>query len=182
MSDEVETPEVDQENEDLYALLGVTPPEDDDEMDELEQEQDEEIAKANKIEKKLTAKMTDMQKKFDNTILKERIGKFQETASPLEKDLFKTVASDVKRPEDLDEALGLVRKQAKQLEEKTEEYKKQMEETAAQEAARAWGTAPVGTPAPKTVDYEEELMKKIDSGDTHALLVDLIGDDAPWMK
>jgi hypothetical protein len=179
MTDEIENAEV-EEDLDLYDLLGLVPPEEDPEVLEMEAEQDEALAKADKIEKKLSAKMTDMQRTFDANILKERIKNFQNGATSLEKDLFKTIAADVKKPADLDKALGIVKQQAAELQAQTDAYKAQMEQVAAAEAARAWGTGPIGTPTPRSRDAEEEELKKIAAGDTTALLSSLLGDDIPW--
>lgn len=172
------TPEVADEDKSIWELLELEEPAEE-EGEAEQEEQDAEIAKVDKIEKKLSAKMGDMQKKFDNTIMKERVGNFQDSATPLEKDLFKTIAADVKRPEDLDRAITLVRTQAATLQEQTDKYKTQMEKVAEEQAARAWGTGPVGVPSKKSPDYEDVMLKKIESGDMGALLESLLEDNFP---
>jgi hypothetical protein len=175
MSDELENTETPDEDKSIWELLDLDEPEDEGEAEQ--EEQDAEIAKVDKIEKKLSAKMGDMQKKFDNTIMKERVGKFQDGATDLEKDLFKTIAADVKRPDDLDRAIALVKAQAATLQKQTDEYKVQMEKVAEEQASRAWGMGPSGTPTPRTPDYEEVRKKKIAEGDSVAALAALLEDD-----
>lgn len=176
MSDDTDNNETSAEDKSIWELLELDEPEDD-EGEAEQEEQDAEIAKVDKIEKKLSAKMGDMQKKFDNTILKERVGKFQDTATPLEKDLFKTIAADVKKPDDLDRAIALVKSQAATLQQQTDEYKAQMEKDVQEQAARAWGMGPSGTPTPRTPDAQEEVMKRIKAGDNKAALAELLSGD-----
>lgn len=149
-----------------------------DKYSDYEEEADRDVDNSSKMERKLAAKMDDMQKKFDRTILRERVSKFEESADDLQKDLFRTIAADVKDPESFDKAMALVDERYKVMKQKEIEYNKQMEERAAQMAASAWGTGPVGTPSPRTPDYEKEQMARIAAGDEKALFHDLM--DGNW--
>jgi DNA repair exonuclease SbcCD ATPase subunit len=177
MSDE-ETIEQEAPEPTIWELLEMDPPDEEDKYEHLEEEQDEDAGKASKMEKKLSAKMDDMQKKFEQTIMRERITKFEESSDELSKDLFKTIAAEVKDVESLDKAMSLVNERAKKLREEEEKYKTQLEAQVQAQVAQAWGTGPMGTPTPRTKDQEEETLKKIATGDTHALFEDLM--DGNW--
>jgi hypothetical protein len=183
MAEEIENTEVEENLEDdvdLYDLLKIKKPEsEDDGYNDLEDEQEVELAKQDKMEKKLSAKMDDMQKKFENTLVRERVSKFQETADDLQKDLFKTIAGDVKDVESLDKALKLVDDRSKKMRADAEKYRAQLEKQAEAEVSAAWGTGPMGTPTPHTADYEEELYKRVRAGDDQAAFELIIGDDWP---
>lgn len=178
MSEEMENTEATEEEVDsrsIWDILNEDEPKADD-YEEEQEEADEEVVKQTKLEKKLSAKMEGMEKKFEQTMLRERIGKFEAEADELTLDMFKTVASDVKTVEDFDKVMGLVNKQAAELRAKAEKYQKQLEEQAAQQTANAWGTGPIGTPA-RRPDDETELMKKIEGGDSAAALAALLHGD-----
>lgn len=163
----------------IWELLDIEEPEGE-EYEEEQEEQDEEIAKEDKLTKKLSAKMDNMQKKFEQTILRERISKFEESADDLEKDMFKTIASDVKSPEDFDKAIGVVKKQADILRNQAAEYKQKLEQQAEKETAAAWGTGPLGgNPQKRTPDYEEQLMERINRGDDKAAFEAIVGNELP---
>lgn len=168
----------DEEEKSLYEALGLDK-EDEDEYSELAEEEDRKQAKEDKLEKKLSAKVENLQKKFETTLLRERINKFEETSDEVEKDLFRTVAVDIKTLEDFDKAVNVVKKQAASLRKTVEDYKKKLEEKAEEEVSNAWGVGPVGTPQKKTPDEEEEMMKKIYEGDEHAAFLAIVGDDFP---
>jgi hypothetical protein len=164
----------------IWDMLQLEDP-GDDPFEEEEEEQDESDAKTSKIAKKLSAKMDDMSKKFENTILLERTKAFQRGASELEVSLFKTVVSDVKTLADFDKAVALVKDRSVKMQAEADKYLEQMEATAAAQAANAWGTGPVGTPQRRTPDAEEESFKKIQDGDIRELELSL-NEDAPWMQ
>lgn len=180
MSDEetITQEETQEEEKSIWELLDMDDP---NEEKYTEEEDDAEVAaaKADKMERKLSAKMDDMQKKFERTIIRERISKFEETADDLTKDLFKTVASEVKDVESLDKALTLVNDRREKLKKEEEEYKKEMAAKYEQEAAKNWGMGPMGTPTPRSKDEEKEVLEKIAQGDTHALFEDLMVDNWP---
>lgn len=173
MEEEVETTE---EEESIWDIMGMDEPE---EYAEESEDADAEVAKENKMEKKLSAKMDDMQKKFEQTIMRERITKFEESADDLQKDLFKTIAAEVKDVESLDKAMTLVNERSKKLREEEERYKAQLEQQVQEQVAQAWGTGPMGTPSPHTKDEEEQILQKIAAGDVHALYEDLMRDNWP---
>lgn len=183
MAEEIENTEVEENLEDdvdLYDLLKIQKPDaEESEYSDLEEEQEVETAKQDKMEKKLSAKMDDMQKKFEATLVRERVGKFQESADDLQKDLFKTIAGDVKDVESLDKALKLVEDRSKKMRDDAEKYRAQLEKQAEEQVSRAWGTGPMGTPTPHTADYEEELYKRVRAGDDQAAFELIIGDDWP---
>jgi DNA repair exonuclease SbcCD ATPase subunit len=173
-----ETEEMQQEEKSIWELvdeLNKTDEEPDEQYEEEQEEQDEEVAKVTKIEKKLSAKMEDMQNKFEKNLLRERIDKFEAAADEIEKDFFRSVASDIKTLEDFDRSVAQVKKQANAMKETAEKYRKELEE-------RAWGTGPVGTPTKRDTASEEEeaIMAKIRAGDLQATLEALVGDDVPW--
>lgn len=182
MVEDIETEEQEQ-TESLWEILQREQAAEESDDDETpyqaeQEEQDEEAAKQDKLTKKLSAKMDNMQRKFEQTMLRERIAKFEDSADELTLDMFKTVASDVKSLEDFDKALSVVNKQAAQLRKQAEEYKAKLEQQAAQETAAAWGTGPIGTPNKRTVDEVEARQKKIASGDTNAALAALLEGDS----
>lgn len=183
MSEEIENTEVEENLEDdadLYDLLSIKRPDSEEAgYADLEEEQDAEVVKQDKMEKKLSAKIDDMQKKFEATIVHERVSKFQESADDLQKDLFKTIAGDVKDVESLDRAFKLVEDRSKKMREDEKLHRAQLEKQAEDEVGRAWGTGPMGTPTPHTADYEEELYKKVRAGDERAAFELIIGDDWP---
>jgi DNA repair exonuclease SbcCD ATPase subunit len=180
MSDE-ETIEQEAPEPTIWELLEMDPPEgeEEDKYEHLQDDADEDTGKASKMEKKLSAKMDDMQKKFEQTIMRDRITNFEDSADEMHKDLFKAIAGEVKDVESLDKALAEVNKRAEKLKEQEEKYKAQLEAQAQAQVAQAWGTGPMGTPTPRTPDQEEETLKKIAAGDTHALFEDLMTDNWP---
>ena len=158
-----------EEDDDFWSSLGLDNPDDDDSHDDEQSDEDEAIDKIDKTMKKYTSKMEERMKEFDKKLLRERVKKFQESADPVEVDFFKAVASEIASPEEFDKAVALAQKHAKQIKSTAEEYKTKYEEQAKEEAARAWGTGPIGSPTPKPQNYEEERSKKIAKGDTSAL-------------
>lgn len=173
LDDNVEETE---ESQSIWDMLNI----DDPGPEPYEEEQvaaDAEVAKDDKMVKKLTAKMDSMQKKFESTMMKERIGKFQDGADDLEKSLFKTIAADVKDMETLDKAMELVQARAKTMREEAEKYKAQLEKQAEEQVAKAWGTSPTGTPTPRTEDEEKKIAERIAAGDTKAAFMALMEGD-----
>lgn len=174
--------QVEEDDVDLFDILKLARPDSEDDAgayEAEEEEEDEKLAKESKMERKLSAKMDDMQKKLESSLVRERVNKFQESADDLQKDLFKTIAADVKDMESLDEALKLVNSRSKKMMEDAEKYRVQLEKQAEEQVATAWGTGPMGTPTPHTADYEEELMKRVRAGDDKAAFELIIGDDWP---
>lgn len=176
MAEEYDNNEQESEDEDLKDIWAMLNVDDSEEYDELQQDADEEIAKEDKMVKKLSAKMDNMQKKFESTMMKERINSFEKDASDLERGLFKTVAADVKDMSSLDKALGLVRERAAQMTAEAEKYKEQLEKQAQEQVAKAWGTSPVGTPH-RSEDDDKARKEAIAKGDTKAGLAALMEDE-----
>lgn len=174
--EDIETTEDEDTSQSLWEMLKIDDP-GEEPYEELQEEQDKQVAADDKVAKKLAAKMDKMESKFQQTMMQERIKAFQKDASEVAQGLFKTVAGDVKDLETLDKAIELVRQREAKLVEETEKYKAKLEEDAARRVASAWGTSPTG--APRQRDDEEERMKKIAAGDTHALLMDLLEGNLP---
>lgn len=170
-----------EEEKSIWELMELDEPAGDEPYADEQDDADEEIAKQDKMDRKLSAKMEDMQQKLENTIIRDRIGKFQETADDLHKDLFRAVASDVKDVESFDKAMKMVNDRAEKMKAAEEKYKQEMEKRAQEQAATAWGTGPMGTPTPHTADYEEELYKRVREGDEKAAFELIIGDDWPQL-
>jgi hypothetical protein len=177
MAEELDTQQEEQQDEgkSLWEIL-QREQEQENESEEYEDEQDQQ----DELEKKLSAKLDKMNRKFEETMLRERIGKFEESADELTLDMFKTIASDVNTVEDFDRAVGLVAKQAAELRKKAEAYQEQLNKQAEESTAKAWGTGPIGaTPVKRTPDYEEQLMERIKAGDESAAFEAIVGDDLP---
>lgn len=164
----------------IWDMMEVDEP--DDEYEEEQTEQDEETAKLEKLDKKFSAKMDKREKQFEATILREKVGMYEKSASELELDLFKALASDIKTLADFDKAVRVVNARAQKMEAATQKYREQMEAAAAGQAAMAWGTGPVGTPTPKMTDHDKEVLDRIAAGDERALFDALIGDNPPWRQ
>lgn len=174
--EDIETQDDDDTSTSLWDMLKIDDP-GAEPYEELQDEQDQQAAEEDKVAKKLSAKMDKMESKFQQTMMQERVKAFQKDSSDVARGLFKTVASEVKDLETLDKAIELVREREAKLLEETEKYKAKLEAEAAQRVASAWGTSPTG--APRQKDDEEERMKKIATGDTHAMLMDLLDGNLP---
>lgn len=174
MTDEPEITEDATEDKEFWELMGIEG--DDSEGDVVQEQQDEEIAEEDKLVKKLSAKMDGMQKKFEASILRERVKSFESSSNELEQDLFRTIASDVKDVEGFDKAMKLVKERAAKMQAEADKYKEQLERQAEEEVANAWGTGPVGTPTPRNVN-EDERKKRIEAGDNKAALAALLEND-----
>lgn len=172
----IEETEETEEETDIWKLLDLEDP--GDEPYEAEQtEADEEVAKEDKMVKKLSSKLDNMQKKFETTMMHERISKFQDSSDDLERDLFKTIASDVKDMETLDKAMALVKSRAAKLREEADKYRQSLEKKAEEQVASAWGTGPIGTPARRSDTDAKDLETKIAEGDVKAAFQALYEDD-----
>ncbi len=180
MSDEI-TPPVDEEQS-IWEVLGIEEPADDEE-DESYQEEEEEAAveaeREDKLSKKLTARVDNLQKKFDTTMVQNAKDKFLANSSPLEKDLFKTVSADIKDMETLARMAQMVKDKAKSMGAEMERYEQEAKLDAAAKARVAWGVTgnPVGVIAPAVSDEEKALAERIAKGDSGAAMRALFGDD-----
>lgn len=185
MAEELENIQEDEQQDEGKSLWEILQREqqgqnEEEEYEAEQEEQDEEIAKENKLEKKLSAKLDKMNQKFEQTMLRERISKFESEADELTLDMFKTIAADVNSVEDFDKAVGLVNKQAAELRKKADEYQQKLNEQAEQQVGKAWGTGPIGaSPVRRTPDYEEQLMERIKQGDDRAAFEAIVGMDLP---
>lgn len=177
--EDIQTGEDDDTSTSLWDMLKIDDP-GAEPYEELQDDADEQQAKDDKVTQKLAAKMDKMESKFQQTMMQERIKAFQKDSSDVAVGLFKTVASEVKDLETLDKALELVRDREAKLTEEAEKYRLRLEQEAQRKVESAWGTGPIAT-APRTHDEEEERMKKIAAGDSHALLEDLMEGNWPGM-
>jgi cysteinyl-tRNA synthetase len=166
MADE-ETRDETVDTDTIWQRLGVTDP--DEEFVEEEEAAEEEAVKEDKLDKKLSSRVDNLEKKFRQERLAQAKEKFLESADPLEKDLFKAISGDVKDPEALDHAIELVKARAEKMKETEAAAKEQLE--------RSWGVANPGHAAKPSEDEEKRLAERIASGDTKAGFAALIGDD-----
>jgi hypothetical protein len=164
--DEVESTEVEESSESIWAKLGITDP--DTEFEAEEEVAEAEAEKEDKVAKKLANRVDDLERKFRQGKLQEAKDKFLETADPLEADLFKAVGSDAKDPEALDHAITLVKEKAAQMKETIEK-------------AEAEGTANPGQMAQPTDDEQKAQAEAIAKGDTKAGFAAIMGDD-PFLQ
>lgn len=181
MSDESTQPVEETEEESIWSVLGIEEPEDDGNEFEAEEEEAEEVAvKEDKLAKKLTARVDNLQKKFDSTTLQNAKDKFLASADELEKDLFKTVSSDIKGMGDLARMATMVREKSKVMRAQMEQYEQEAKLDAAAKARVAWGVSgsPVGTVAPAPTDEEKIIAERIAKGDTQAALAALMHGDS----
>jgi len=179
MTEEAAQPEEEQE-ESIWSVLGIEEPEDDAEEYEAEEEEAEVVAeKEDKLAKKLSARVDNLQKKFDTTMVQNAKEKFLSGANELEKDLFKTVSADIKDMESLARMAGMVREKSKVMQKEMEKYEQEAKVDAAAKARVAWGVSgsPVGVVAPAPTDEEKIIADKIAKGDSRAALAALMDGD-----
>ena len=171
MADE-ETSALEQEDRSIWETIGMDPPEE----DEFETETVEAEAEAeddDKLAKKLSNRVDNLEKKFRQERLQQIKEKYLENAEPLERDLFKAIAGDVKDPETLDHAITLVRERAEQMKKTQEQY----EAEARKQVEKSWGVANPGqTPAPSE-DEEKSQQEAIANGDSKAAFAALMSDE-----
>lgn len=167
------------DEESVWDILGLEDPAKEDaseEYEELQDEMDDEISKEEKVNRKVSAKFDEMQKKFDNTMLKMNTEKFLANATEMEVDLFKAVAGDVHDPETLDKVVSMVREKAAKLEEATRKYEEELSKQAEQKVQSAWGL-PVGVAKTSDEEEKDDTMERVAAGDSKAALHALFGDD-----
>lgn len=187
MADEYENENTNTESssddEDIWGMLGISENDLDDEYDSMQSDEDDEINRIDKTMKKYTSKMDERMKELDRKLLHERVNSFQKEADPVTLDFFKAVASDITTPEEFDKAVSLARKNAERIKAEAEKWKSKAQEEAREEAARAWGTGPIGNPAArKTPDYEKQRSEKIAKGDIAALTEALLEFTPPTVR
>lgn len=165
--------------ESVWDMLGIEDPEkqnSEDQYEEIQEEMDEEISHEQKVNRKISAKFDEMQKKFDNTMLKMNTEKFLSNASEMEVDLFKSVAGEVHDPETLDQVISMVRERAAKLEEATKRYEEELNKQAEQRVQSAWGL-PVGVAKTSDSEEKDDTMERVARGDSKAALHALFHDD-----
>jgi len=181
VTEEAAQPVEEQEEESIWKVLGIEEPEDDAGEYEAEEEEAEvEAEKEDKLAKKLSARVDNLQKKFDTTTLQNAKEKFIASSNELEKDLFKTVSADIKDMESLARVAGMVRDKSKVMQSEIEKYQQEAKVDAAAKARVAWGVSgsPVGVVAPAPSDEEKLLAERIAKGDSKAALQSMFGNDS----
>jgi len=172
-----ETQEVEVEAEEttdsIWAKLGITDP--DDEVSQEEEQAEVEAEKEDKMLKKISAKVDDLDKKFREEKLQQEKARFLDDASidELEKDLFRGVEGMVRDPESLARAIELSKKLADKQRAKMEEY----EAGAKAQVEKSWGVVNPGRMAQPTDDEAKKISDAIAAGDTVAGLHAIMGDD-----
>ena len=170
--DDVETTEEAEETTDsIWAKLGITDPDDDHDAESDEAEASAE--KEDKLDRKLSSRVDDLEKKFRQGKLQEAKTKFLADADPLEADLFKAIVGDVKDPETLDHGITLVRERSAAMKATMEKA----EEEAREQVAKSWGVANPGRTPQPTDDEKKKLEEAIAKGDTRAGLAAIMSDD-----
>ena len=171
MAEDVETTESEESTDSIWQKLGITDP---DEQHEDEAEFAEADAeKEDKLSRKLSTRVDDLEKKFRQGKLQEAKDKFLDSADPLEADLFKAIVGDVKDPETLDHAITLVRERSAQMKETMEKA----ESEAREQVQKSWGVANPGQMAQPTDDEKKKIEDAIAKGDTRAGLAAIMSDD-----
>lgn len=157
--------EVEQTEETIWERLGIPAPDESEPYEELAEEAEAEAEEEDKLARKISSKVDDLQKKFDRQMLEQRRDKFLEKADPVERDLFKAIAGDVKDPASLDHAIELVAAKAKAMKEQMERYEEQMKA----EAAKAWGVTPGKASGGIEQDELDKIEARAKAGDTSAM-------------
>lgn len=180
MADEETAPESEDERN-IWQILGVEEPaEDEEEPYAAEAEAvEKEAEQEDKLLRKVDKRVNDLQKKFEATQLTAAKDRFMAAASPLEQELFKAVASDVKDMSELARVAEVVQNRAKIVQKQVEEYEQEAKVEAAAKAHLAWGVqgAPIGG-APSQTDEDKDLMERVRKGDSKAGMKAMFGDDS----
>jgi hypothetical protein len=156
----------------IWAKLGITDP--DEQYAEEETEAEAEAEKEDKLAKKLTSRIDNLEKKFRQDRLQQAQAKFLEGCDPLERDLFKTIAGDVKDPETLDHAITLVKARSDEMRKRIEDAEKE----ARDQVQRSWGVANPGRAAQPSEDEAKRQSEAIAGGDTRAGFAAIMDGDS----
>lgn len=148
----------------------------DDNYEEIQEDMDEEIAVETSAMKKIAHNMDEMQKKWDRNMLQTRTEKFLNSASDMEKDLFKAAAHDIKDIKTLDRVMDMVKNRAAEMDAQMKKYEEELAKEAEKRVQTAWG-APVGTGTSFDKEGEEEVLERIQKGDSKAALHKMFGED-----
>lgn len=171
MADQVESEEVDEQTQSIWEKLGINDP--DEEFEDETVVAEAEAEKEDKAARKLDKRVEDLEKKFRQDKLQEAKDKFLENADPLEADLFKAIAGDVKDPEALDHVISLVKDRSAKMKETIEKTEAESKE----QITRVWGAANPGQTPQPTDDEKKKLEEAIAKGDTRAGLAAIMSDD-----
>jgi hypothetical protein len=152
MADEIETDETEESSESIWAKLGVTDP--DEKFEAEEEEAEEEAVKEDKVAKKMTSRMDDLEKKYNQGTIKSTTDKFLAEATDLEKELFEVAAGEVKGdPERLIHVIKLAKENAAKAQERIDAAEKE-------QVKRAWGGAAPGSSSSTSNPDEEEVLRQ----------------------
>jgi DNA repair exonuclease SbcCD ATPase subunit len=132
-----------------------------------------------KITRKLEKKLEQLDHKFETNALRSAIETYETKADDIEKALFEDVKADLKSIEDFEKTRKFITDRAQKLREREAELAEAAQAKAEEQAARAWGTGPLGATPPPPSDEEKELMDRIKQGDTAAAFAAIVGDDQP---
>lgn len=128
------------------------------------------------------AKLKKMATMFAQHVAEEKAMKAYNDAIAKMDDLERDIAVAILKPGDdpsvIAKKVGVVAAQAQRIREIESERLSAAEKAAEAEAIKAWGL-PSGMKVPKSEVEEEELVKKVESGDTRAAFTAIIGDDLP---
>jgi hypothetical protein len=172
---EDEATQAEETTDSIWAKLGITDP--DEQYADQAEDAEVDAEKEDKMLKKVSARVDDLEKKFRQDKLQEAKAKWMEAADPLERDLFNAIAGDTKDPEALDHAITLVKEKAAEMKAKLE----QAEAEAREQVQRSWGVANPGAVAQPTDDEQKNIDEAIRAGDTKAGLRAIIGND-PFLE
>ena len=170
-----------EDEEDVDAALKELEEEDEheDEVQAAEASADAEDAKPPKrtrVEERVEA----LEKKYEQDALQTAIKGFKEHADPIEVELFDEARKDdpIKNLSDFEGRASVAKREAANVRKAKEKLMAEAEE----QAAKAWGTGPVGNKS-APVDADKELMERIAKGDMNALTAALYPPGSmPWEK
>jgi hypothetical protein len=171
MADDIQS-EVDTDS--IWAKLGITDPEEEYVAEEATAEADAE--KEDKILKKLSARVDNLDKKYLEDKLQQDKDRFlsDPETDELERELFKGVIGLARDPETLAHAIELTKKLAAEERDKMAKY----EEEARAQVERSWGVTNPGRALQPTDDEAKAQRDAIAQGDTKAGFAALISDDS----
>lgn len=143
---------------------------------EVEEAEDDADDADDRMNAALKKKVESLERKFEHNALNASVKGFLESADPIEKELMKELAGDIKTVAEFDRARRVVDKQAKRLTARSAAVEEQANKDAKERAAQAWGVGPVGqSPAP--TDHSRDVNELIAKGDAKAGIRALMAGD-----
>jgi hypothetical protein len=129
-----------------------------------------------KIDHKLQKKLESLEHKFETNALRTAVESYEAKADDIEKALFEDVKADLKSYDDFERVQKFITDRATKLREREAQLAADAEKRAEENAARAWGTGPIGRTPPPATDEEKELMERVRAGDTDAAFKAIVGN------